>query len=135
MPTVRIVVLDYVPGAAFGPSPAKVPAAPGDTIVFRTGTQTRADHPGCKLRITIHNAQHFSQQVLVHSPNQTGAEDLSVQVLPGPLAGLVAAAAASGIISGYGCELLDSTRLPLPGFTADGAAGGEIVPDSGNQLA
>jgi hypothetical protein len=134
MPQARNVVLNYNPAnpsAAFGPSPRRVPVAPGDTIRFRIGASTRAAHPNSKLRITFHDGRHFSNRVLEHSPNQTGEEDLVVSVRPGsPAALAAAAAAANNVITGYKCELLDSSGSPLPGLSSDGASGGEVVPDN-----
>ena len=135
MPQPRNVVLNYNRADAsvlFGPSPRQVSVAPGDSIQFRIADSTRVAVPNCKLRITLHDGRHFSQTVLVHSPSQTGAEDLVVRVLPVSAADLAAAAAANkNIITGYKCELLDSNGSPLPGFSSDGSTGGDIVPDPG----
>lgn len=134
MPQPRTVELNYDKAnatAPFGPSPRRVAVRPSDTIQFRIGPGTRAAQPGCKLRITIHNGQHFSQPVLQHAPNQTGAEDLVVTVLPGLAASLAALPSLTNhVISGYRCELLDVNGQPIPGMVSDGTGGGDIVPES-----
>src|SRR5438552_5780999 len=110
MPQVRTVVLNYDAASTtvpFGPTPHQVGVKPSDTIQFQIGDSTRAAHPNCKLRITLHSNQHFSQRVLQHAPAQTGAEGLVVTVLPGLAAALAAAAALTNhVITGYKCELL-----------------------------
>ena len=134
MPQDRIVFLNYDSAntaASFRPSPRQVPVRPDDTIRFRIGASTRAEHPNCKLRITLHHDEHFLQGVVQHSPNQTGAEDLAVTVRPGTAAELAAAAALTNhIITGYKCELLQGNGEPIQGLVSDGSDGGEIVPDS-----
>ena len=133
-PQVRIVVLNYDSAnlvVPFGPSPRQVPIRPNDTIQFQIGASTRAVQPGCKLRITLHDSRNFSQKTLQHSPAQTGAEDLTVTVLPGledALAGLPAPT--NHVITAYKCELLDANGQPIPGLFSDGSDGGEMVPDS-----
>ena len=132
MPQPRNVLLNYDAGnasAPFGPAPRQVRVGPSDTIVFRIGGSTRVAHPGCKLRITLHNGQHFSSQVVQHGPGQSGQEDLVLTVRPSPVA-VLAAAATNNVITGYKCELLDSNGVPIPGLTVDGSDGGEIIPDS-----
>ena len=128
MPQPRPVVLNYdltMPADSFGPQPRKIAVAPNDTIHFRLGLSTRAAHPHCRLRITLHNAAHFSQGVLSHGPGQNNEAPLVLTVLPG------IAAAAGQVITGYKCELLDQAGNPIPGFVSDGTTGGDIVPDTG----
>lgn len=129
MPT-RPVVLNYDPTSnAFGPTPRQVAVNPNDEIQFMIGASTLTLHPGSKLRITLHNSDHFSLPVLQHSTAQSGADQLIVRVLPG-LTAVVAALHpnANHVITGYKCELLDANGVPIPGLSADGSNGGEIVP-------
>jgi hypothetical protein len=131
MPT-RPVVPHYDPtSTTFGPTPQQVAVKPNDEIQFTIGASTLALHPGSKLRITLHNSDHFSLPVLQHSTAQSGADQLIVRVLPG-LAAVVAALHpnANHVITGYKCELLDANGIPIPGLSADGSSGGEIVPDT-----
>jgi len=129
-PQVRRVVLNYDssnPSVPFGPDPRQVPVRPNDTIQFLIGAGTRAAQPGCKLRITLHDGQHFSQKVLQHSPAQSGGEALPLTVLPG-LAAL--AASANHVITDYKCELLDTKGNVIPGLVSDGSDGGVVVLDT-----
>jgi hypothetical protein len=133
MPQPRTVVLNYVPSGAtaFGPSPRQVPVRAGDTIHFQIGSDTRAAHPGCKLRISLHSGAHFSNAVLQHTPAQNGTEDLVLTVLPGIAAVLAALASLTNhVITGYKCEVLDAAGNPIPGLTSDGSSGGDIIPDT-----
>ncbi len=118
------------PDTPFGPDPHTVHVRANGTIRFRIGDSTRAAHPNCKLRITFHRGQHFSQSVLQHSANQTGAEDLVVTVLPGVAALAASATVPHPVISGYRCELLSANGEPIPGLVADGDNGGESVLDT-----
>jgi len=133
-PQVRSVVLNYDsanPAVPFGPSPRQVLVRPNDTIQFQIGVSTRAVQPGCKLRITLHDSRHFSQKTLQHSPAQSGAEDLTVTVLPGLTATLAALPAPTNrVITGYKCELLDANGNSIPGLVSDGSDGGTVVLDS-----
>jgi hypothetical protein len=136
MPQSRIVVLNYDPAnhsTPFGPTPRQIPAGPNDTIQFRIGDETRAAHSNCRLRITLHRSERFSNGILQHGPGQDGSEALPVTLLnyvSGALAGLDE----DNVISGYRCELLDANGQPIPGMVADGAGGGEIVPDTTARL-
>jgi hypothetical protein len=134
MPQPRSVVLNYDPDHPhLGPDNPKLGVLPNDTIHFKIAGSTRAAVPGCKLRITLHDATHFSQRVLVHGANQTGAEDLVVGVNASLAAALPAISAhANPVITGYLCELLDAHGTPIPGARADGSTGGDIVPDTGS---
>ena len=131
MPQPRTVVLHYEPAATpahFGPDPRRVPVKPGDTIQFRIGPGARALHPGCKLRITLHNSRHFSPGTLQHSPTQDGTEDLILSVLPGLATALPSVT--DQVITGYKCELLHANGQAILGFVSDGSTGGDIVPDT-----
>jgi hypothetical protein len=130
LPQPRTVVLNYDPTATpvqFGPDPRQIPVKPEDTIHFRIGPGTRASHPGCKLRITLHNSEHFSKGMLQHAPGQDGTEDLVLRALPdlpAPLPGVT-----NQVITGYKCELLHANGQPILGLVSDGSTGGDIVPD------
>src|SRR5688572_18302132 len=134
----RTVTLNYDkanPDAPFGPAPRRISVEPNDTIEFRIGASTLAAHQGCKLRITFHKGQHFSEKVLQHKGAQKGSDALAVTVKPGLAAALpVLRAQAKPVITGYKCELLDANGQPIPGLESDGPTGGEVVPDtaSGN---
>jgi hypothetical protein len=135
MPQARDVVLNYDPANAavtFGPTPRQVSVGPNDTIRFRIGESTRAAQPHSKLRITLHHGRHFSKRVLQHSPEQTGAEELTVTVVASAAELTQSAALTANIITGYKCELLDANGSPIPHLVSDGSDGGEIVPDSGS---
>jgi hypothetical protein len=125
MPQPRPVVLHYQNSAAFGPVPKKVRVAANDTVHFQIGPATRAQVPGCRLRITLHDAEHFSPGVLEHASSAVNAQELVLSVLPGVAAG------PDGVITGYKCELLDANGVPIPGLVSDGSTGGDIVPDTG----
>jgi hypothetical protein len=127
LPQPRTVVLHYesnVTPAHFGPIPHRVPVKPRDTIQFRIAPATRALHPGCKLRITLHDSEHFSPGILQHSPDQDGTEALVLTALPD-----LATALTNPVITGYKCELLNANGEPIQGFVSDGSTGGDIVPD------
>lgn len=128
------VVLNYDSkntAVPFGPSPHRVVVKPGDAIQFEIGAGTRAAKPGCKLRITLHQPQHFSAPVVQHSGSQTGHETLTLNVLPTLTAALAGVAdLAHFVITAYRCELLDAASKPIQGLVSDGTDGGEIVPDS-----
>lgn len=128
------VVLNYDSAntaVPFGPSPRRIQVKPGDALQFEIGAGTRGAKPGCKLRITLHQPQHFSARVLEHSGPQTGAEALTLNVLPTLAAVLTGLADhANFVITAYRCELLDSAFQPIPGLVSDGHDGGEIVPDT-----
>jgi hypothetical protein len=113
----RKVVLNYNADDGLGPNPRMVQVGRGDVIQFRLGDSTRAEHPGCKLRITIHEGDDFSESLVKHSEAQTGREDLVVGVRRRP----------SKVI-GYKCELLDKNGVSIA--ESDGSGGGEIEPDS-----
>ncbi len=137
MPQVHPVVLNYDPNNAafpFGPTPRQVAVKPTDVIQFNIGDSTRAAHPGCKLRITLHHSANFSHPILQHLQSQANSDALTLTALPG-LAAVIAALlpAAHHVITAYKCELLDANGVPIPGLSSDGSDGGEIVPDtSGN---
>ena len=127
MPQPRPVVLNYQNSVAFGPVPKRVKVAANDTVHFQIGPGTRAQHPGCRLRITLHDAQHFSPGVLQHASADVNAQELVLSVLAGVAAG------PDGVITGYKCELLDAGGNPIPGLISDGSGGGDIIPDTGSQ--
>jgi hypothetical protein len=108
----RPVTLNY-DGSAFGPDPASVKASGNDRIVFQLGATSVAN---AKLRITIHDARHFSAKVVEHGPGQNGQAPLHVNVKPG-----------FDTKTGYKCELLDADGK----FITASDAGGEIEPDLG----
>ena len=111
MPQNRSVTLNYV-GTTFGPAPKSVAVRGNDTILFRLGASPVAN---AKLRITIHDDQHFSPKVVQHGPGQNGQEPLRVTVKPG-----------FDIKTAYKCELLDANGKLIT--VSDG--GGEIEPDT-----
>jgi hypothetical protein len=126
LPLPRPVILNYHPSHPFGPNPRQVKVAPNDTIHFAIGIATRILHQGCRLRITLHDAQHFSPGVLEHASSDVNAQELVFTVLPG------IATSAGSVITGYKCELLDASGVPIPGLSSDGTTGGDIVPDTGS---
>ena len=127
MPQERPVILNYN-GGAFGPTPKTVLVRGGDTIVFTLGTLGAAP-PGSKLKITLHDPQHFStrvagpgqpQGVVQHTPSESGGVPLKVGVKIGFAAR-----------TGYKCELTDANGVPLgPPFVSDDDGGGGIEPDT-----
>ena len=112
MPKDRSVILNY-DGTNFGPAPKSVPAKGNDKILFRLGSSPVAN---TRLRITIHDDQHFSAKVLQHGAGQNGQEPLNVMVKPG-----------FDVKTAYKCELLDANGKVIS--VSDG--GGEIEPDRG----
>jgi hypothetical protein len=124
MPQPRPVVLHYQAAAAFGPVPKKVKVAANDTVHFQIGPGTRAQHPGCRLRITLHDAQFFDPGVLEHAAGQPNDQELVLTVQPG------IPTTPNQVITGYKCELLDASGEPIPGLVSDGSTGGDIIPDT-----
>ncbi len=134
MPQVHPVVLNYDPNNTafpFGPTPRQVAIKPADVIQFNIGDSTRAAHPGCKLRITLHHGANFSHPILQHLASQTGSEPLTLTALPS-LAAVLAALlpTAHHVFTAYKCELLHADGVPIPGLSSDGSDGGEIVRDT-----
>ena len=127
---VREIVLNYDRNnskSPFGPSPRRIGVAPGDVIQFRIGDTTLEGFPGCRLRISLHHPNHFSKSSVSHGKDDDSAKPLEVKVVADSPA-VLAADATDGVISGYKCELLDKDGNPMPGLSADGASGGDIVP-------